>query len=53
METTPIMPTGEVNPLIAPLIEELAPTGEPTRDEHGLWMRLFQRKLDKLYKVKE
>jgi len=28
-------------------------TGEWTRDEHDLSMRLFQRTMDKLYKVKE
>jgi hypothetical protein len=42
-----------LNPLLASLIEELPVTGEWTRDEHALWMRLFQRTLDKLYKVKE
>ncbi|HKM99615.1 MAG TPA: hypothetical protein VJX23_03810 [Candidatus Binataceae bacterium] len=53
MEIPAIQPSGEVNPLLASLIEELPATGEWTRDEHDLWMRLFQRTMDKLYKVKE
>lgn len=39
--------------LLASLIEELPATGEWTRDEHDLWMRIFVRTVDKLYKVKE
>jgi hypothetical protein len=42
-------PSGEINPFLASLIEELPADGEWTRDEHDLWMRLFQRTLDKLY----
>ena len=53
METPTIEATGELNPLLASLIEELPATGEWTRDEHDLWMRLFSRTLDKVYKVKE
>jgi hypothetical protein len=45
--------TGEINPLIASWIEELPESGEWTRDEHDSWMRVFQRVVDKLYKVKE
>lgn len=45
--------TGEINPLIAALIEDLPPSGEWTRDEHDLWARVFLRTVDKLYKVKE
>ena len=48
-----LTPAGDINPLLASLIEELPTTGEWTRDEHDLWIRLFQRTLDKLYKVKE
>jgi len=47
-----LAPSGEINPFLASLIEELPADGELTRDEHDLWMRLFQRTLDKLYKVK-
>ncbi len=53
MEQTPIVQTGEINPLIAALIEDLPATGEWTRDEHDLWARVFLRTVDKLYKVKE
>jgi hypothetical protein len=45
--------TGEINPLLALWIEELPESGEWTRDEHDSWMRVFQRVVDKLYKVKE
>jgi hypothetical protein len=44
---------GEINPLIAALIEDLPATGEWSRDEHDLWKRVFLRTVDKLYKVKE
>jgi hypothetical protein len=44
---------GEINPLIAALIEDLPATGEWTRDEHDLWARVLLRTVDKLYKVKE
>lgn len=46
-------PSGDINPLLASLIEELPATGEWTRDERDLWVRVFQRMVDKLYKVKE
>jgi hypothetical protein len=45
--------TGEINALIASWLEELPASGEWTRDEHDSWMRVFQRVVDKLYKVKE
>ena len=44
---------GDINPIIASLIEELPASGEWTRDEHDLWARVFLRTVDKLYKVKE
>jgi len=53
MEQPTIQPSGEINPLLASLIEELPATGEWTRDEHDLWARVFLRTVDKLYKVKE
>jgi len=53
MESPTFQPSGEMNPLLATLVEELPASGEWTRDERDLWMRLFQRTLDKLYKVKE
>ncbi|MFZ2060677.1 MAG: hypothetical protein WAU82_06680 [Candidatus Binatus sp.] len=43
----------EINPLIASWIEELPASGEWTRDERDSWIRVFQRVVDKLYKVKE
>jgi hypothetical protein len=45
--------TGEINPLLASLIEELPASGEWSRDERDLWARLFLRMVDKTYKVKE
>jgi len=45
--------TGEMNTLLASLIEELPANGGWTRDEHDMWMRWFQRTVDKPYKVKE
>jgi hypothetical protein len=45
--------TGEINPALAALIEQLPPTGEWTRDAHDMWARWFMSTLDKLYKVKE
>lgn len=45
--------SGEINPLIAALIEELPQEGEWTRDQHDFWKRIFMRTIDKLYKVKE
>jgi len=45
--------TGELNPFLASLMEELPASGEWSRDEHDMWMRWFQRTVDKLYKVKE
>jgi len=45
--------TGELNPQLASLIEELPASGEWSRDEHDLWTRWFMRTLDKVYKVKE
>ena len=44
--------TGEMNPLLAVLIEELPATGECSRDDH-FRTRVFLRTLDKLYRVKE
>jgi hypothetical protein len=44
---------GEINPVIASLIEEVRASGEWTRDERELWGRVFLRTLDKVYKVKE
>lgn len=44
---------GEINPVIASLIEELPANGEWTHDERALWTRVFLRTVDKLYKVKE
>jgi len=45
--------SGEINPLLASLIEDLPVTGEWTREEHDFWLRYFLRTLDKLYKVKD
>lgn len=45
--------TGEMNPLIAALIEELPVEGEWTRDAHDFWLRVFTRTVDKLYKVND
>ena len=45
--------TGELNPVLLSLIEELPSTGEWSRDERDLWTRLFLRMVDKAYKVKE
>jgi len=45
--------TGELNPMLLSLIEELPATGEWSRDERDLWARLFLRMVDKTYKVKE
>jgi hypothetical protein len=42
---------GEINPMIASLIEELPTSGEWTRYERELWGRVFLRTLDELYKV--
>ena len=53
METPIIQSSGETNPLLATLVEELPATGEWTREERNLWTRWFLRTLDKLYKVKE
>ena len=45
--------SGEMNPLLTALIEELPPTGEWSRDEHDFRTRVFLRTVDKLYRVKE
>ena len=45
--------TGEINPVLASLLEELPASGEWSRDERDLWTRLFLRMVDKTYKVKE
>jgi hypothetical protein len=44
---------GEINPLLASLIEELPASGEWSREERDLWVRLFWRTVEKLVKIKE
>lgn len=53
METPVVQSSGEINPLLSTLVEELPATGEWTREERDLWTRWFLRTLDKLYKVKQ
>ncbi|MGA7873263.1 MAG: hypothetical protein WCA22_20420 [Candidatus Binatus sp.] len=45
--------TGEINPLLASLLEELPASGEWSREEHDLWARVFWRTVEKLVKIKE
>jgi len=45
METPMIQSSGEINPLLATLVER---TGERTREERDLWTRWFLRTLDEL-----
>ena len=51
MEPLTPFQSGEMNPVLATLGEELPATGEWTREERDLWTRWFLRTLDKLYKV--
>jgi hypothetical protein len=44
---------GDINTVIASLIEELPASGEWSGDEHDFWTRIFLRTLDKIIKVKE
>ncbi len=44
---------GEMNPLLASLLEELPANREWSREQHDFWTRVFLRTVDKLYKVKE
>jgi hypothetical protein len=43
METPIIQSSGEINPLLATLVEELPTTGEWTREERDLWTRVSSR----------
>jgi hypothetical protein len=53
METPAVQQSDTINPALAALLEELPYDGEWSRDERDLWMRWFQRTVDKLVKVKE
>jgi hypothetical protein len=39
----PTIEAGEINPLLASLIEELPASGEWSREEHDFWTRIFLR----------
>ncbi|MGO9449703.1 MAG: hypothetical protein ACLQDV_01470 [Candidatus Binataceae bacterium] len=50
MDTQTIQPAGELNPLLAALIEELPASGsEWPREAKDQWLRILQRTLDRLY----
>jgi hypothetical protein len=53
METPQTAPTGELDPMLATLLEALPPSGsEWSRDAREQWLRILHRALDRLYKDK-
>jgi hypothetical protein len=52
METPVVQSSGEINPLLSTLVEEL-PLQASGRARNAICGRGFLRTLDKLYKVKE
>jgi hypothetical protein len=53
MENQEIASTGELDPMLAMVLEELPPTGsEWSREAREQWLRILQRALDRVYKDK-